>query len=223
VKPVVVLVSVDSNSVLKGAREYKNLLMNLVEEYNLTNVVDVLETGSFGVYLDGVLLEVLPDGVYYLVKNSSDVREIVEEHLLKGRRVFKLEVPPEKVRAGVIEKVEVPRETRVVLRNAGVIDPANIKEYIARDGYAALAKALTEMNPADVIEEMKKSGLKGRGGAGFPTGLKWEFTFKVDADQKYVLCNADEGEPGTFKDRLIMEGDPHSVLEGMASGLCGGG
>lgn len=215
-KPVVVLVSVDSNSVLKGAREYKNLLMNLVEEYNLTNVVDVLETGSFGVYLDGVLLEVLPDGVYYLVKNSSDVREIVEEHLLKGRRVFKLEVPPEKVRAGVIEKVEVPRETRVVLRNAGVIDPANIKEYIARDGYAALAKALTEMNPADVIEEMKKSGLKGRGGAGFPTGLKWEFTFKVDADQKYVLCNADEGEPGTFKDRLIMEGDPHSVLEGMA-------
>ncbi|HCZ06243.1 MAG: NADP-reducing hydrogenase subunit HndC [Thermotogota bacterium] len=215
-KPVVVLVSVDSNSVLKGAREYKNLLIDLVEEYNLSSVVDVLETGSFGVYLDGVLLEVLPDGIYYLVKSSSDVREIVEEHLLKGRRVFKLEVPPEKVRAGVVEKIEVPQETRVVLRNAGVIDPTNIKEYIARDGYAALAKALTEMKPVDVIEEMKKSGLRGRGGAGFPTGLKWEFTFKVDADQKYVLCNADEGEPGTFKDRLIMEGDPHSVLEGMA-------
>jgi len=215
-KATVVLVSVDSNSVLKGAREYKNLFSQLIGEYNLSEMVDVLETGSFGVYMDGVLVEVLPDGVFYLVKSTEDVKKIVEEHLLKGRKVSSLEVPPEKVRSAVVEAEELVKETRIVLRNAGTIDPTNIREYIANDGYAALAKVLKEMKPAEVIEEIKKSGLRGRGGAGFPTGLKWEFTYKTDADQKYILCNADEGEPGTFKDRLIMEGDPHSVIEGMA-------
>ena len=213
-KPIVVLVSVDSNSVLLGARHFLNYLKDLVKEYNLESTVDVLETGSMGVYMEGVIFTILPDGVHYLVKKTDDVKLILEEHLLKGRRVLSLEIPPEKIKK-TVEVEKVAEETRIVLQNVGEIDPMNIEEYIARDGYFALAKVLKEMKPEDVIDEIKKSGLRGRGGAGFPTGLKWEFTAKASGDQKYVLCNADEGEPGTFKDRLIMEGDPHSLIEGM--------
>ena len=213
-KPIVVLVSVDSNSILLGARHFLNYLKDLVKEYNLESTVDVLETGSMGVYMEGVIFTILPDGVHYLVKKTDDVKLILEEHLLKGRRVLSLEIPPEKIKK-TVEVEKVAEETRIVLQNVGEIDPMNIEEYIARDGYFALAKVLKEMKPEDVIDEIKKSGLRGRGGAGFPTGLKWEFTAKVSGDQKYVLCNADEGEPGTFKDRLIMEGDPHSLIEGM--------
>ena len=213
-KPIVVLVSVDSNSVLLGARHFLNYLRDLVREYNLESTVDVLETGSMGVYMEGVIFTILPDGVHYLVKETNDVRLILEEHLLKGRRVPSLEIPPEKIKK-TVEIERVAEETRIVLQNVGEIDPLNIEEYIARDGYFALAKVLKEMKPEDVIEEIKESGLRGRGGAGFPTGLKWEFTARATGDQKYILCNADEGEPGTFKDRLIMEGDPHSLIEGM--------
>ena len=213
-KPIVVLVSVDSNSVLLGARHFLNYLKDLVKEYNLESTVDVLETGSMGVYMEGVIFTILPDGVHYLVKKTDDVKLILEEHLLKGRRVLSLEIPPEKIKK-TVEVEKVAEETRIVLQNVGEIDPMNIEEYIARDGYFALTKVLKEMKPEDVIDEIKKSGLRGRGGAGFPTGLKWEFTAKASGDQKYVLCNADEGEPGTFKDRLIMEGDPHSLIEGM--------
>jgi len=213
-KPIVVLVSVDSNSVLLGARHFLNYLKDLVKEYNLESTVDVLETGSMGVYMEGVIFTILPDGVHYLVKKTDDVKLILEEHLLKGRRVLSLEIPPEKIKK-TVEVEKVAEETRIVLQNVGEIDPMNIEEYIARDGYFALAKVLKEMKPEDVIDEIKESGLRGRGGAGFPTGLKWEFTAKASGDQKYVLCNADEGEPGTFKDRLIMEGDPHSLIEGM--------
>ncbi len=213
-KPIVVLVSVDSNSILLGARHFLNYLKDLVKEYNLESTVDVLETGSMGVYMEGVIFTILPDGVHYLVKKTDDVKLILEEHLLKGRRVLSLEIPPEKIKK-TVEVEKVAEETRIVLQNVGEIDPMNIEEYIARDGYFALAKVLKEMKPEDVIDEIKKSGLRGRGGAGFPTGLKWEFTAKASGDQKYVLCNADEGEPGTFKDRLIMEGDPHSLIEGM--------
>ena len=213
-KPIVVLVSVDSNSVLLGARHFLNYLRDLVKEYNLESTVDVLETGSMGVYMEGVIFTILPDGVHYLVKKTDDVKLILEEHLLKGRRVLSLEIPPERIKK-TVEVEKVTEETRIVLQNVGEINPLNIEEYIARDGYFALAKVLKEMKPEDVIEEIKRSGLRGRGGAGFPTGLKWEFTAKAGGDQKYVLCNADEGEPGTFKDRLIMEGDPHSLIEGM--------
>jgi len=135
----------------------------------------------------------------------------VEEHLLKGRQVWDSTVDKSKLKPG--EKFQV-KEYRIVTRNIGVIDPKNIEEYIARDGYFALSKAL-QMKPEEIINEIKASGLRGRGGAGFPTGLKWEFTAKAQSDQKYIVCNADEGEPGTFKDRLIMEGDPHSIIEAM--------
>lgn len=217
-KPILVLVSVDSNSVLLGAKQFVNYLKEAIEKYNLKDTVDVLETGSMGVYTQGVVMAVFPDDIYYSVHSIEDVEKIVSEHLLKGRAVLSLELPKERLKL-VVEKEKVTEEVRIVLRNIGVIDPKSIDQYIARDGYFALHKALFEMTPQQVIQTVKESGLRGRGGAGFPTGLKWEFTAKVQADQKYVVCNADEGEPGTFKDRLIMEGDPHSVIEAMI--ICG--
>lgn len=208
--PITVLISVDSNSILLGAREFSTYLRELVNNYNLSSIVTVLETVSLGSY-NGVVLHVLPDDVYYSVKNKEEIRKIVEEHLLKGRQVWDLTIEKSALKAP--EKFAL-KEVRIVTRNIGIIDPRNIDEYIARDGYFALSKAL-KMTPEEVIKEIKDSGLRGRGGAGFPTGLKWEFTAKAKADQKYIVCNADEGEPGTFKDRLIMEGDPHSVIEAM--------
>jgi len=217
-KPMVVLVSVDSNSVLLGARHFVNYLKELTERFSLQDTVDILETGTMGVYTQGVVMAVFPDDVYYSVRSVDDVEKIVTEHLLKGRPVLSLEIPKDKLKL-TVEREKVTAETRIVLRNVGSIDPKNIDEYIARNGYFALHKVLFEMKPQEVLNCVKASGLRGRGGAGFPTGLKWEFTAKVQADQKYVICNADEGEPGTFKDRLIMEGDPHSVIESMI--ICG--
>ncbi len=208
--PITVLISVDSNSILLGAREYTNYLKELVNNYNLSSLVTVLETVSLGSY-NGVVMHILPDDVYYSVKSKEQVLKIVEEHLLKGRIVWDLTIQKSDIK--IPEKFAV-KETRIVTRNIGFIDPKNIDEYIARDGYFALSKVL-KMTPEEVVKEIKDSGLRGRGGAGFPTGLKWEFTAKTKADQKYIVCNADEGEPGTFKDRLIMEGDPHSVIEAM--------
>ena len=158
------------------------------------------------------------EGTTYGKVRTEDIPVIVEDHLLKGRIVQSpvcREKPGEQI-AGSAQPSYYKPQKRVVLRNCGLINPESIEEYIARDGYAALGKALTGMKPMDVTEEIKASGLRGRGGAAFPTGLKWSFTAKVEADQKYIVCNADEGEPGTFKDRLILEGDPHGVLEGMA-------
>lgn len=217
-KPILVLVSVDSNSVLLGAKQFVNYLKEAIVKYNLKDTVDVLETGSMGVYTQGVVMAVFPDDIYYSVRSIEDVEKIVSEHLLKGRAILSLELPKERLKL-VVEREKVTEEVRIVLRNIGVIDPRIIDQYIARDGYFALHKVLFEMTPQQVIQTVKESGLRGRGGAGFPTGLKWEFTAKVQADQKYVVCNADEGEPGTFKDRLIMEGDPHSVIEAMI--ICG--
>jgi NADP-reducing hydrogenase subunit HndC len=162
---------------------------------------------------------IYPEGAFYSEVKPSDVPEIVSEHLVKGRIVKRL-LYHETVRGDNIRSLsETPfykKQVRRALRNCGVIDPENIDEYIARDGYMALGKALTEMTPAEVIDVMKRSGLRGRGGAGFPTGLKWEFASKNAADQKYVCCNADEGDPGAFMDRSVLEGDPHAVLEAMA-------
>ncbi len=187
----------------------------------LAEEVKVVRTGCFGICALGPVMIVYPEGTFYSRVKLEDVPEIVSEHLLKGRVVDRLvyrETEGE-------EKVEVPslQETgfyktqmRVALRNCGVINPEQIDEYIAMDGYAALGKVLTEMTPEQVIQVMKDSGLRGRGGAGFPTGLKWEFAAKNKVPQKYVVCNADEGDPGAFMDRSVLEGDPHAVLEAMA-------
>jgi len=213
-----VLVEMTSSSVAFGAAQVKEALEREIERAGLGNEVKVLETGSFGAALPSPFVVVYPENVIYAPLRVQDVRRVVEEHLLKGRVVRELLFTGG--REGKPSPFAFPfplaKETRVVLRNSGFIDPLNIEDYIARDGYMALAKVLTEMTPNEVIEVVKKSNLLGRGGAGFPTGLKWEFTHKAEGEEKYVVCNADEGEPGTFKDRLILEGDPHSILEAMA-------
>src|SRR6056297_1712862 len=210
-----VLVSVDSSSALRGARQFKKQLEENVKKYQLSDMVEVLETGSLGVYKDGVIVAVYPEEVFYEVNSSEDVEQLVTEHFLKGRIVKDLMIEKSVIKHDVKETGKLDQEERIVLKNVGVIDPREIQEYIARDGYMALAKVLNEMKSKEVIDVVKQSNLRGRGGAGFPTGMKWEFTAKVDNPEKYVICNADEGEPGTFKDRLIMEGDPHSVVEAM--------
>jgi NADH:ubiquinone oxidoreductase subunit F (NADH-binding) len=158
---------------------------------------------------------VYPEGVHYVGVTPDDVPYLVEEHFLKGRVVNKFQMPTTKV---VDEELGAPtqKEVRIVLRNCGKIDPENIEDYIAEDGYQALAKVLTEMTPEEVIDTVLKSGLRGRGGAGFPTGKKWQFTRQAPGDIKYVVCNADEGDPGAFMNRRVLEGDPHAVIEGMA-------
>ncbi|NLN74736.1 MAG: NADP oxidoreductase [Armatimonadetes bacterium] len=210
-----ILVDSGTAAVLKGANAVRNTLIEEIKSRGLDKEIKVVETGALGLAGAVPAIVVYPEGVTYANVTVEDVPEIVEEHLLKGRRVqrlvYKDDTPAVVKAAGSARSAEM----RVVLKNIGVIDPTSIDEYIAMSGYEALAKALTAMTPEDVIAEMKASGLNGRGGAGFPTGLKWEFTAKADGDIKYIVCNADEGEPGNFKDRLIMEGDPHQIIEGM--------
>jgi len=181
--------------------------------------VKLVKTGCFGLCEKGPILVIYPEGATYCHVTPEDVEEIVNEHLVKGRIVKRLLLGDKDVEdvARSLDNVGFfNRQVRVALRNCGVINPENIDEYIARDGYAALAKAVTEMTPQQVIDEIKKSGLRGRGGGGFPTGMKWQFAAKEVNDVKYVCCNADEGDPGAFMDRSILEGDPHSVIEAMA-------
>jgi NADP-reducing hydrogenase subunit HndC len=185
----------------------------------LENEVKVVRTGCFGLCAEGPVVVVYPEGAMYTRVAVEDTKEIVEEHLLKGRIVKRL-LAGDKDHGGVTKSLEgvefFKRQMRVALRNCGVINPEEIDEYIAFEGYKALGKVLTEMTPDQVVDTMKKSGLRGRGGAGFPTGMKWEFASKSKNDQKYVCCNADEGDPGAFMDRSVLEGDPHSVIEAMA-------
>ena len=199
----------------------------LIEEFEaqlkangLENEVKVVKTGCFGLCALGPVVVVYPEGAFYSQVQTEDVAEIVTEHLLKGRIVKRLVYNETIAEDETIKSLnEVPfykKQMRIALRNCGVINPENVEEYIAFDGYKALATVLTEMQPADVIQVIKDSGLRGRGGGGFPTGLKWEFASKSVNEQKYVCCNADEGDPGAFMDRSILEGDPHSVLEAMA-------
>jgi len=208
-----------------GASESEQLFQNLkneIIEKGLENEVQVITTGCFGFCEKGPIIKVLPDNTFYTQVKPEDATEIIAEHVIKGRRVNRLLYINPETKEAVSDSKHMGfyrKQLRIALRNCGFIDPENIEEYIARDGYAAIAKCLTEMTPAQVIEEMKKSGLRGRGGGGFPTGLKWEITSKSQADQKYVVCNADEGDPGAFMDRSILEGDPHSVIEAMA--ICG--
>lgn len=212
-----ILVSIDPESVLKGVYSFIEQLKKEIKEKGLEEEVKVLEVGSLGLTGKGIVMVVYPEGVYYVNLKKEDIKRIVEEHLIKGRPVKDLTLK-EEVKVDLREKEPIGlirKQTRVVLENSGVINPDNIDEYIGRNGYRALEKALFEMKPEGVIEEIKKSGLRGRGGAGFPTGLKLEGAKKTSSDVKYVICNADEGEPGTFKDRLILEGDPHKLIEGM--------
>ena len=185
----------------------------------LEKEVNVITTGCFGLCALGPIMVVYPEGSFYSMVKVEDIPEIVEEHLNKGRIVTRL-LYQETVENDTIKSLNktafYEKQKRVALRNCGVIDPEKIDDYIAKDGYAALGKVLTEMTPEEVIQTMLDSGLRGRGGAGFPTGLKWKFARGNDADQKYVCCNADEGDPGAFMDRSVLEGDPHVVLEAMA-------
>ena len=185
----------------------------------LEKEVNVITTGCFGLCALGPIMVVYPEGSFYSMVKVEDIPEIVEEHLLKGRIVPRLlyqeTVEEDKIKS-LNKTAFYAKQKRVALRNCGVIDPEKIDDYIAQDGYAALGKVLTEMTPEEVIQTILDSGLRGRGGAGFPTGLKWKFAAANDADQKYVCCNADEGDPGAFMDRSVLEGDPHSLIEAMA-------
>ena len=196
----------------------ENLAANGISEE-----VKIVQTGCFGLCALGPVVIVYPDGTFYSQVTPEDVKEIVEEHLLKGRVVERLvyadtgednNIPVSEV--SLSDTAFYKSQKRIVLRNCGVIDPENIEEYIAMDGYAALGKVLTEMTPDDVIKVISDSGLRGRGGGGFPTGRKWALTAPNKADQKYVVCNADEGDPGAFMDRSVLEGDPHCLIEAMA-------
>ncbi len=209
-----VLVGVDDEARLAGVEEVLAALREAVADFSLSTEVQVVETGSLGVSGHGVVVAVQPDGVYYAGVTARDARSIAEEHLLKGRPVRRLLLPTTAPAARPADVLT--RQKRVVLSNCGVIDPEKIEEYIATGGYEALGRAVTEMTPDAVIDAVKRSGLRGRGGAGFPTGIKWSAVRTASDPERYVVCNADEGEPGTFKDRLILEGDPHKLIEAMA-------
>ena len=194
-----------------------------IRNAGLENEIKVVRTGCFGLCENGPICIVYPEGAFYSHIKVDDVERIVSEHLVKGRVVADLLYKKSVTEDGKIRSLEeidfYKKQKRVALRNCGVIDPENINEYIAFDGYKALAKALTEMSRDDVIDVILKSGLRGRGGAGFPTGLKWKFAKAPESDVKYVCCNADEGDPGAFMDRSVLEGDPHCIVEAMA--ICG--
>lgn len=201
------------------SKEIKAELEQHLVRLGLDKEVQVVMTGCFGLCEAGPIVIVYPEGTFYSKVKVSDAAKIAEEHLLKGRVIkellFKEALEDGEIKA--VNEVEFyAKQTRIALKNCGEINPENIDEYIAHDGYRALAKALTEMTREEVIEEVKKSGLRGRGGGGFTTGMKWQFAYQSQSDKKYVACNADEGDPGAFMDRSILEGDPHSVLEAMA-------
>ncbi len=219
IKRSMVLVSNDPLSMERGASEVFSHLSQEIKSFGLEDEISLSMVADIGRSDAAPLVIVYPEAVVYGPVKPDDVRFLVEEHLYKGRIASKLQAPTKEIsgkiawlndRAGT-----VPAEQRIVLERAGVINPDSIEDYIIHDGYQALGKALLEMKPEEVINLLKDSGLKGRGGAGFPTGLKWGFVASAKGDKKYVICNADESEPGTFKDRLILEGDPHSIIEAM--------
>jgi len=217
-----VLICKGTGCTASGAGAVFDAMKKELERRGLDKEVMLVETGCHGMCEMGPIVVVYPEGSFYCRVTADDVPEIVEEHLYKGRIVQRLlyTIPGE-------DKVKVPhykdipfygKQLRIALKNCGYINPDNIEEYIARDGYQALAKALLEMTPEETLEEVKKSGLRGRGGAGFPTGRKWEFAKMAPGDKKYIICNADEGDPGAFMDRSVLEGDPHAIVEGMLIG-----
>jgi NADP-reducing hydrogenase subunit HndC len=197
-------------------------LQQALERNNIANKVDVITTGCFGFCEKGPIVKIIPDNTFYTQVIPDDADEIVGEHIIGGRKIERLLYIDPKTEKTVSDSKHMDfyrKQMRIALRNCGFIDPENIEEYIALDGYMALADSLLHKKPEEVIDVIKRSGLRGRGGSGFPTGVKWEFAHKQKADMKYVVCNADEGDPGAFMDRSIMEGDPHSIVEAMA--VCG--
>lgn len=215
-----VLVSSDPTSVERGANEVYENLQKEIQAFGLTDEISISMVGDVGRHDALPLVIVYPEATIYGPVKPENVHNLVEEHLYKGRVIPELQASTKELSGKIAwvnaRKGTMPAEQRIVLQRAGIIDPENIEEYIIHEGYQALGKVLSEMPQKEVIDEIKKSGLRGRGGAGFPTGLKWGFVAGTPGDKKYVICNADESEPGTFKDRLILEGDPHSIIEAMA-------
>ncbi len=199
---------------------YRNLVHE-VESRGLSADVQVVKTGCFGFCEKGPIVKILPEEAFYVEVRPEDAAELVSEHIVKGRVVERLRYKESesKQHAKVDDISFYQKQFRIVLRNCGVINPEDIGEYIARDGYSALEKVLFQMKPQDVLDELKTAGLRGRGGAGFPTWMKWTFSIQVNDEPKYIVCNADEGDPGAYMDRSVLEGDPHSVIEGMM--ICG--
>ncbi|MBO6053642.1 MAG: NAD(P)H-dependent oxidoreductase subunit E, partial [Clostridia bacterium] len=218
-----VLVCGGTGCTSSGSRQIRERLAEELKAQGLENEVKIVQTGCFGLCEHGPIMIIYPEGTFYSRVTPEDVPEIVSEHLLKGRIVERLaytDTGDEEVKKAadisLNDTVFYKKQNRVALRNCGVINPEDIDEYIAMDGYFALNKVLTEMTPDDVINTISASGLRGRGGGGFPTGRKWSFAKASVSDKKYVVCNADEGDPGAFMDRSVLEGDPHVVLEAMA-------
>ncbi len=214
-----VLVSSDPVSIERGARDVYQALQREIDAFGLGNEISLTMVGDIGRHDASPLVIVYPEAVIYGPVNESDVHFLVEEHLYKGRIAAGLQAPVRELSGKIAwlsaRKGTLPAEQRIVLERAGIIDPDSIDDYIVHDGYQALVKALTEMTPDQIFDTLEKSGLRGRGGAGFPTGTKWRFVKKAPGTKKYVICNADESEPGTFKDRLILEGDPHAIIEAL--------
>ena len=205
--------------------ELYRALLDEAEKKGLHDDLQIVKTGCFGFCEKGPIVKVLPDGAFYVIVRPTDAEDIVREHLVKGKTVERL-LYKDDSKKGVFNAEDIKfyqKQERIVLRNCGLIDPESINEYIERDGYLALEKALFQLSPEDIVDELKKSGLRGRGGAGFPTGFKWSLSQKIEADQKYIVCNADEGDPGAYMDRATLEGDPHSIIEAMIiAGKCVG-
>ncbi|HHN46342.1 MAG TPA: hydrogenase [Planctomycetes bacterium] len=216
-----VLICVGGGCLASGSQEVSNAMRRALENHGLQDKVRVVETGCLGPCAFGPVAQVQPGGIFYQGLEPKDAEKIVREHLMKGRPVEDLihkDAATGKGKAEIKDVAFFKAQKKVVLRNCGLIDPLKIEEYIAVDGYFGLARALSEMKPEAVIEEITRSGLRGRGGAGFPTGMKWSLTRRAAGERKYILCNGDEGDPGAFMNRSVLEGDPHSVIEGMTIG-----
>jgi NADH:ubiquinone oxidoreductase subunit F (NADH-binding)/(2Fe-2S) ferredoxin/NAD-dependent dihydropyrimidine dehydrogenase PreA subunit len=215
------LICAGTGCVSNRSFQVRDALLEELKKQDLSDEVQVIATGCQGFCAQGPIMIVQPDGIFYQMLTVKDIPGLVEEHFVKGRPVEKLMYVPSEKEPPIPKLSDIAffkNQRLIVLKNRGLIDPEKIDEYIARDGYKAMAKVLTSMTPEEVIEEIKASGIRGRGGAGFGTGLKWEFARKAPGDVKYIICNADEGDPGAFMDRSIIESDPHSVLEGMVIG-----
>ncbi len=213
------LLCAGTGCVSNGSYRIKEILEEQLAGHNLQDEVAVVMTGCNGFCAQGPVMTVQPDGIFYQLLADEDIPQLVEEHFLKGRPVQRLMYTPPEAEVPVPKMSEIGffrKQRLIALRNRGLIDPENIEEYIARGGYRGLAKALGSMTPEQIIEEVKNSQLRGRGGAGYPTGVKWQSAARHPSDVKYIICNADEGDPGAFMDRSIIEGDPHAVIEGMA-------
>lgn len=213
-----VLLCSGASCISSGGYSFRDALIEEIKKHDLEGRVNIVETGCVGTCELGPVAIIYPESIFYKKLTPEDAKDIVEEHFIKGRPVerllYKDPVINQKVEK-IGEMTFFAKQVKIALRNTGLIDPENLEEYIARDGYSALAKVLTEMKPEHIIDEIKNSGLRGRGGAGFPTGVKWELLSQETSEEKYIICNADEGDPGAFMDRSILEGDPFSIIEAM--------